>query len=193
MKISLLAFPGSPERVLEIEGYLNSRAVDRTLWRASNLFSPYNQVTAKAAFESSFVLNEMPKGSYLAIALNGRHGNAGAYVALRVNGNPVGAADRSLSYRSNTWEYPVPRSDSNYTYKFSVTPDMIGAMIDAVVMVMKDGVPEFKPEVWVTAYPIPYEKKEVVLDNNWDSLNRIMTGRPVVAVVEVLNIKKIIL
>jgi len=81
-----------------------------------------------------------------------------------VNGNPVGAADINLSYRSNKWEYPVPRRDSNYTYYFSVTPDMIGAMIDAVVM--KDGVPEFKPEVWVTAYPIPYEKKEVVPDNN---------------------------
>ena len=164
--IRYLRFPGSPERVLEIEGYLNGKAVDRTLWRASNLFSPYNQVTAKAAFESSFVLNEMPKGSYLAIALNGRHGNEGAYVALRVNGNPVGAPDRSLSYRSNTWEYPVPRSDSNYTYYFPVTPDMIGARIDAVVMVMKDGVAEFKPEVWLTAYPIPYEKKELVLDPN---------------------------
>jgi hypothetical protein len=28
---------------------------------------------------------------------------------------------------------------------------------------MKDGVTEFKPEVWITAYPIPYEKKELVL------------------------------
>ena len=157
--IRYLRFPGSPERVLEIEGYLNGKAVDRTLWRASNLFSPYNQVTAKAAFESSFVLNEMPKGSYLAIALNGRHGNEGAYVALRVNGNPVGAPDRSLSYRSNTWEYPVPRSDSNYTYYFPVTPDMIGARIEAVVMVMKDGVSEFKPEAWLTAYPIPYKRR----------------------------------
>jgi len=70
LKISLLAFPGSTERVLEIEGYLNSRAVDRTLRRASNLFSPYNQVTAKAAFESSFVLNDISKGGYLDIALN---------------------------------------------------------------------------------------------------------------------------
>ena len=164
--IRYLRFPGSPERVLEIAGYLNGRAVDRTHWRASNLFSPYNQVRPKEAFEGSFVINELPKDSYLAIALNGRHGNEGAYVALRVNGKPVGAADRSLSYRSNTWEYPVPRSDSNYTYYFPVTPDMKGARIDAVVMVMKDGVSEFTPEVWLTAYPIPYEKKELVLDPN---------------------------
>lgn len=161
--IRYLRFPGTPEKVLEIEGYLNGKPVDRTLWRASNLFSPYRPVTAKAAFEFSFVLKEIPKGSYLAIALNGRHGVEGAYAALRVNGNPVGAPDRSLSYRSNEWEAPVKTSDSNYTYYFPLTEEMKGAQIDALVLVMKNGVPEFKPEVWITAYPIPYEKKELVL------------------------------
>jgi hypothetical protein len=161
--VRYLRFPGSPEKVLEIEGYLDGKPVDRTQWRASNLFSSYRQVTPKAAFECNFVLNEVPKGSYLAVALNGRHGNEGAYAALRVNGKPVGAPDRSLSYRSNSWEYPVPTNESNYTYYFPVTDEMKGATIDAIVMVMKDGVPEFKPEVWITAYPIPYEKKELII------------------------------
>ena len=161
--IRYLRFPGTPEKVLEIEGYLNGKPVDRTLWRASNLFSLYRQVRAKSAFEFNFVLNEIPKGSYLAIALNGRHGIEGAYAALRVNGKLVGAPDRSISYRSNSWEYPVPLSDSNYTYYFPLTEDMKGAAIDAVILVMKDGVAEFKPEVWITAYPIPYEKKELTL------------------------------
>ncbi len=157
-----LRFPGSPEKVLEIEGYLNGKPVDRTNWRASNLFSPYWLISAQAAFESSFVLNEIPKGSYLAVALNGKHGNEGAYAALRVNGKLVGAPDRSLSYRSNAWEYPVSKNESNYTYYFPLREEMIGAKIEAVVMVMKDGVSEFKPEVWITAYPIPYEKKELL-------------------------------
>jgi hypothetical protein len=161
--IRFLRLPGSPEKVLEIEGFLNGKPVDRTHWHASNLFSNYRQMTAKAAFQRSFVLNEIPKGSYLAVALNGRHGNEGAYAALRVNGRLIGAPDRSISYRSNSWEYSVPLSESNYTYYFPLTEDMKGAIIDAVVMVMKDGVSEFKPEVWITAYPIPYEKKELTL------------------------------
>lgn len=161
--IRYLRFPGSFEKVIEIVGYLNGKTVDRTHWRGSNLFSPYRLVTAKNAFESSFVLYEIPKGSYLAVALNGRHGNEGAYVAIRVNGNPVGAPDRSISYRSNTWEYPVPTSDSNYTYYFPLTDKMKGTPIEAVILVMKDGLSEFKPEVWITAYPIPYEKKELIL------------------------------
>jgi hypothetical protein len=121
-------------------------------------------IAAKAAFQSSFVLNEIPKDSYLAVALNGRHGDEGAYVALRVNGIPVGAPDRSVSYRSNAWEYPVRKSESDYTYYFPLTEEMKGAKIDAVVMVMKNGLAEFKPEVWITSYPVPYEKMELILN-----------------------------
>jgi hypothetical protein len=157
-------FPGTPDRVFEIEGYANGIKSDRTKWRASNLFSPYMAIAAKAAFQSSFVLNEIPKDSYLAVALNGRHGDEGAYVALRVNGIPVGAPDRSVSYRSNAWEYPVRKSESDYTYYFPLTEEMKGAKIDAVVMVMKNGLAEFKPEVWITSYPVPYEKMELILN-----------------------------
>jgi len=161
--IRYLRFPSSPEKIVEVEGFLNAKAVNRTLWSASNLFSPYRSMTAKAAFQHSFVLNEIPKGSYLAVALNGMHGIEGAYAALRVNGKLVGAPDRSLSYRSNSWEYPVPTDDSNYTYYFPLTEEMKGAKIDVVVLVMKEGIAKFNPEVWITSYPIPYEKKELIV------------------------------
>jgi hypothetical protein len=164
--VRYVRLPGSPERVLEIEGYLKGKPVSREDWRASNLFSPYRPVMPEAAYETSFVLTEIPKGSYLAIALNGTHGDEGAYAAIRVNGKPVGAPDRSISYRTNAWEYPVQRSESNYTYYIPLTEDMIGAKIDALVLLMKNGVAKFHPEVWITAYPTPYEKKELVLTVN---------------------------
>jgi hypothetical protein len=153
--VRFVRLPGSPERIAEIEGFLEGKSVDRSSWRASNLFSTYRQVVPKEAFESSFVLNEIPKGSYLAIE--------GAYAAIRVNGKPVGAPDRSPSYHSNTWEYPVPGIESNYTYYIPLTPEMVGAKIDASVIVLKNGVSEFKPEVWITAYPAPFEKLELEL------------------------------
>ena len=154
---------GTPEEVLEIEGYRNGKAVDRTEWRASHHFAAYRRNPAREAWESSFTLDEVPAGSYLAIALNGKHGVEGAYAAIRVNGLPLGAPDRSVSYSANQWEYPVRRRDSNYTYYFPLNEEMKGAKIDAVVLVMKDGISEFKPEVWITSYPIPFEKKELML------------------------------
>lgn len=162
--VRYLRLPGTPESLSEIEGYIKGKLIDRILWHATNLFSPYRLMTAKAAFGKSFTLDEIPKGSYLAVALNGKHGDEGAYVALRVNGKPVGAPDRSPSYRSNTWEYPVARSESNYTYYIPLSEEYKGTKIDAVVLVTKNGISEFKPEVWITAYPVPYEKKEILID-----------------------------
>ncbi len=161
--VRYIRFQGTPERITEIDGYLDGSAVDRDKWRASNLFGPYRRVKATEAWECSFSLEEFTPGAYLAIALNERHGVEGAYAAIRVNGKPVGAPDRSVSYPCNQWEYSVRRRESNYTYYVPLQEDMIGAKIEAVVLVMKDGISEFKPEVWVTAYPIPFVKKELVL------------------------------
>lgn len=155
-KFRYVRFRGTPDKVVEIEGYLDGKKLDRSKWRASNLFGFYRPLRARKAWQHSFTLGEVPKGSYLAIALNGEHGTEGAYAAIRVNGEPVGAPDRSVSFPSNTWEYPVRKSSSNYTYYVPLTEDMEGAKIDAVVLGMQNGSDNFKPEVWITAYPAPF-------------------------------------
>ena len=162
--IRYLRLPGTPEKVLEIEGYLNGASVDRSRWHASNLFSPFYKVKPKAAFSCSFVLDEIPEGSYLAIALNGHHGKEGAYAALRINSLPFGATDRSVSFPCNSWNYQPVSSDQDYTYYFPITKDMKKASIDAVVLVSNYGLTDFKPEIWITAYPIPYVKKELTFN-----------------------------
>jgi alpha,alpha-trehalase len=148
---------------MEIKGYKDGKAVDRTRWRASNLFGSWRAKKADRAWSATFTLDEIPRGSYLCIALNGRHGIEGAYAAARVDGKPVGAPDRSISYPSNTWEYKVRETDRNYTYYIPLTEDMKGKKIDAVVLGMKDGTADFKAEVWITAYPAPFERKRLIL------------------------------
>ena len=154
---------GCPSLIMEIEGYRDGLMLDRSKWRASNLFSPYFRAPAVAAWSLSFTLDEAAKGSYFAIAINGRHGVEGAYAAIRVDGRPVGAPDRSVSYPSNAWEVPVRPSDSNYTYYVPVTEEMVGKKIDAVVLGLRGGVTDIEPEVWITAYPIPFEARELIL------------------------------
>ncbi|MCP4311266.1 MAG: hypothetical protein GY790_08395 [Bacteroidetes bacterium] len=161
--IRYMRLQGTPENIYEIEGYRNGKAVERDKWSASHHFSAYRRNPAREAWEYSFMLDEVPSGSYLAIALNGKHGVEGAYAAIRVNGIAIGAPDRSVSYSINQWEYPVRRRDSNYTYYIPLSEEMTGAKIDAVVLTMKDGISEYKPEVWITSYPIPFGKKELLL------------------------------
>jgi hypothetical protein len=162
-KLRYIRFYGTPDKISEIEGYLGGEKLDRSKWRASNLFARYSRIRPRKAWQHSFTLGEVPKGSYLAIALNGEHGIEGAYASIRVNGEPIGARDRSVSFPANTWEYPVWNLPSNYTYYVPLTESMQGAKIDTVVLGMKDGSDNFKPDVWITAYPAPFRVQFLTL------------------------------
>lgn len=154
---------GAPQRIAEVEGYINGQKIDRSEWRASNLFYSYKDKKVKAAWSLHCRLDEIAKNGYLAVALNGRHGNEGAYAALRVDGNPMGAPDRSVSFPSNTWEYYNEEKENGYTYYFPLDPSMAGRNIEIFVLILNGGFNEIKPEAWITAYPVPYESRELVL------------------------------
>jgi hypothetical protein len=155
---------GAPRRLAEIEAYRDGKPLDRTGWRASNLFGNYSQNPASCAWESDIVAKQIPEGSYLAVALNGKHGDEGAYAALRIDGKYRGAPDRAVSFPSNTWEYFNVESDSNYTYYFPLDPSDAGKKIEVVILGLKNGTAEFDPEVWITAYPAPQKRIRLKLD-----------------------------
>ena len=158
----------SPDQVGEVEGYRDDVKLDRSKWRASNLFGPYAKAPAVAAWSLPFIIDEAPKGSYLAIPVIGRHGRECAYAALRIDGKFLGAPDRSLSYPSNVWEYCSAESDSDYTYYVALTEKMLNKKIDVVVLILKGGSNDVKPEVWITAYPIPFQSMELILTQTND-------------------------
>jgi hypothetical protein len=162
--IRYVRFEGTPDKIVEIEGFRGGKALDRANWRASQLFASGARSAAVKAWQHSFKLSEIPEGAYLAIALNGPHGEEGAYAALRVNGKPVGAPNRAVSYPCNPWEYPPQRKAANYTYYMPLTADMKDTEIDAVVLGMRGGSADFKPEVWITAYPAPFRHRMLTLN-----------------------------
>ncbi len=161
--IRYIRISGAPREIAEVEGYRNNIALNRSTWRASNLFASYSSAPAVKAWSLSFTLPEAPKGTYLAIPLAGRHGSEGAYAAMRIGGEYLGAPSRAVSYQSNAWEYPVSRTDSNYTYYVPVTKEMLNKQIEVVVLGLDSKNINFKPEAWITAYPIPFETKELLL------------------------------
>jgi hypothetical protein len=161
--VRYLRFHGAARRMAEVDGYCDGRKLDRSRWRASNLFTSYSKNPAVAAWSLSFVPDEIPKNSCLVVAVNGHHGKEGAYAALRVDGQPVGAPDRATSFPSNTWEYYNVESDSNYSYYFPFPAAYAGKKIDVVLLIMKGGANEVEPQAWMTAYPIPYESRTLVV------------------------------
>jgi hypothetical protein len=161
--VRYLCIPRSPNHISEIIGYKDNSKIDRSRWRASNLFQNYdrNGFTAENAWSHSFVLNEIPRGSYLCVTINGTHGAEQAFASVKVDGQPVGCPDRSPSFQSNVWEYPVAAADHAYTYYLPLTSEMAGKKMEAFVL-SEGKETNLKPEVWVSAYPIPFEKINLV-------------------------------
>lgn len=151
-------------RLCEVEGFLGDTPLDRTAWHATNLFQDYSKDEATAAWTGNFQLSEPPPpGSYLCVALEGKHGPEGAWAALRVDGHPVGATTRAPSFPFNPWEAGGGHPDGNTTYFFPVTPDLATKPFDVVVLTLAHGVNTYKPQVWITAYPTPAVAKELLL------------------------------
>jgi hypothetical protein len=158
-----LRIHGAPQRIAEIEAFFEGKILDRSKWHATNLFHSYKDRPAYAAWSNKIVPEVIHKNSYLAIALEGKHGNEGAYVAIRICDKYIGAPDRSVSFPSNTWEYFNVESGENYTYYFPLEPWMAGKELELVVLVLKNGLNEFNPKAWITAYPLPFESRKLTL------------------------------
>jgi hypothetical protein len=159
LQVRYLRVFGAPRQIAEIEGYRGAEKLDRAGWRASNLLPPYSP--AVQAWQLRFRIQEAPEGSYFAIALPGQYGKEGAYATIRVGDRLVGAPDRAVSYPANPWEYSNVDADSNYTYYIPVTPDMVGKELEVVALAFQKT--EMTPAAWITAYPIPYVSRRIVL------------------------------
>jgi hypothetical protein len=151
-------------RMHSLDAYRGQTRLDETGWRASNLFWDYAQVAATAAWSATYTLPEIPAGSYLCVAMEGRHGREGAYAAARIGGKAIGAPNRAPSFAYNQWETSGGQTDQGYTYFIPLDASMVGKPIDVVALTMKNGVNDYQPAVWVTAYPAPYVARDVVLE-----------------------------
>ena len=162
-EIRYLRFKYQPGQIVEIDAYFDGKKIDRTNWKASNLFAHPDRMKAVKSYRSTFTLSEIPKNSYLSVALNGKHGLEGAYVAAKINGKLVGAPDRASSYPSNTWEYVNEKRSSNYTYYIPLNNSYRGEKIEIFVMAYDREYTSFKPEVWLSTQNSGKEKIRIEL------------------------------
>ena len=150
-----------PAKLAEIRGFSGGKEMARTDWRMSWLFPRFK--TPQKAWSLPFLIDHAATGSYLTVACNGTHGRDGVWVALRVDGKYLGAPMRAPSYPVNPFENGVPSPEKNTSHFIPVTPEMIGKKCEVVVLGMDPKALDFTPDVWLTAYPIPYQQRTLIL------------------------------
>jgi len=161
-KLRYIRIPYAPQRIVEIEGYQDGEQVSKDSWRASNLFAHASKMTPLKMWGASTSFRKIHKNAYLCIALEGKHGVEGAYVAAMIDGEYYGCPDRAVSYPSNTWEYVNKKRDANYTYYLPLTEEMSKKDIKIFVMGYDKDNLDFKPEWYVTSSD-PYERSTLTL------------------------------
>jgi hypothetical protein len=159
-----LRFHTTADRFTEVTGERNGQPLDRSRWRASNLFAHPSQMKPLQAWHARIELDEIQPGAKLCIAIEGEHGIEGAYAALKIGDRYLGAPDRAAAYPSNTWEYVNARRDRGYTYYVPITPDMLGKPIDVYVLGYNEKHLDLMPVVWKSVDPVAAKGKRVVLN-----------------------------
>jgi len=152
-----------PNQVVEIEGYKNGKLLNRNKWKASNLFAPTYKMEVKKVWKTTFKLSEIPKGSYLCLAINGEHGAEEAYASAKIDGKLIGFPDRALAYPSNSWEYYSSNRSGNYTYYLPLSEDMVNKPFEVYTLAYNADKLNIKPELYITSNPAPYEKITLTL------------------------------
>jgi hypothetical protein len=152
-----------PSRIAEVKGYKNGQLLSRVGWRASNLFAHPSVMNAQRAWTGSFVAKEITDESYLCVAIDGMHGVEGAYAALRIGDEVIGAPDRAISFPSNVWENNLKTPDAHYTYYFPMKKEWEGKSIEVVTLGYQEKQDVEKVTVWQTVKQKPSVEKRLII------------------------------
>ncbi len=143
--------PCPMDRIHAIRLLKDGREIALKAPRANNLQAPYDARRPVGFLETEAALPGVRDGDYLAVAVNGVHGEEGVYCTAEIDGVPVGFPDRAPAYRANMWEYVVTHADRNYTYYLPLTEKCSGKTVKIRLLLCDKSVSaeDLRCDVWL--------------------------------------------
>ena len=146
-----LRLPVPMDRIIRISLYKNGTELQLENPHANNLIPSTQDRPVIGAQKVSVKVdrrNWVP-GSYLSVALEGKHGVEGAYAAVEMSGDALGAAERAPTYLSNVWESRVVMMDHHYTYYIPVTEEMLDQELTVWLLQVDPGNVDYVSDVYL--------------------------------------------
>ncbi len=147
--IRYFRLPSPMDRIYSVRLLKDGREIALTAPRANNLQAAYGKKTPVAMKAATVILPEVKDGDYVAVALNGVHGEEGAYCIAEADGQLMGFPDRAPAYLSNVWEFVVRRCDRNYTYYLPLKASMSGKEITVRALLCDESHTDLDCDVWL--------------------------------------------
>jgi hypothetical protein len=152
----------SPSEVAEIEGFSNQKAVDRKLWKASNLFGMVKENSAKLCWKYEGKLSGIGKSANLTVTVPASCTEGTVFACMLVDGKIIAANDRAPSFPYNNWEH-FGIVDKNLTFYIPLSENLEGKTIQVMLLTKDEKLQKMKPEVWFTNFD-EYEKAILILE-----------------------------
>ena len=145
-----LRLPAPMDRIYGIRFLKDGQEVAPPSPKVNNLQAPFEAKRPVTAKETVVTLpNRIRDGDYIAVALNGVHGEEGAYCVAEMDGALMGFPDRAPAYRSNVWEFVVAHTDRNYTYYLPLTSSAAGKTVKFTALLCDKDHTDLDCDVWL--------------------------------------------
>ena len=152
----------SPSEVAEIEGFSNQKAVDRKLWKASNLLGMVKENSAKLCWKYEGKLGRLGKSANLTVTVPANCSEGSVFAWMMVDNKIVAANDRAPSFPYNNWEH-YGIADKNLTFYIPLDEKLEEKTVQVMLLTTDEKLLDMKPEVWLNN-PDIYEKAELKLE-----------------------------
>ncbi len=151
----------TPLAVSEVVGYNNDKVVSVKNYKLSNLFA--DSVTAITAYKASFTITEIANSSYIVLTVPGDYDPEKVFACILADGKMIAPYDRSPSFLYNNWEH-IEKAKGNLSFYFKADKQLLNKKA-AVYLFSSVAFPStMQADLWITAYPIPFEKKQLALE-----------------------------
>lgn len=128
-KIRYLRMADPMSRIYSVKLYKNGEEIKPEKPVANNLMAHYKKRPTAKLVSGKVKIPAYNKGDYLAVALEGNHGEEGAYCTFEIDGKLYGATGRAPTFPVNPWEFCVGICSENSTYYFTLPEGMEGKEI----------------------------------------------------------------
>ena len=118
------------DRIYHFRVLKDGQPVDITNAHANNMQAPYRLRTTRTLKRGTVQLPEDCRDAFLAVAVEGEHGDEGVYCCACLDGEYLAPTKRAPDFKANIWEHRVCPASGYTTHYIPVPADAAGKQVE---------------------------------------------------------------
>ena len=117
------------DRIYHFRVLKDGHCMDITNAHGNNMQAHYRKRPTRVLKSGTVTVPENRPGAFLAVAIEGEHGDEGVYCCACMDGNYIAPIKRAPDFKANMWEHQVTDAPANNTYYIPLPADAAGKQV----------------------------------------------------------------